>query len=80
MARRLSADNLVGVKEAAERAKVHPSTISKWRDRHSDFPKPITELASGPIWAWSEIADWLKQPRPPGRPSIGKRKGPGSSR
>lgn len=35
-------------------------TISKWRDRHSDFPAPVAETIRARIYLRSEIAAWLK--------------------
>lgn len=61
-------ETMVGVAEIAERAGVRPDTIHAWRQRHPEFPTPITTLAAGPVWAWSDVARWLAIPRRSGRP------------
>lgn len=59
---------LVGVTEIAERAGVNVNTVHAWRRRHAAFPAPIAELAAGPVWSWTVVGEWLRIPRPPGRP------------
>lgn len=63
----LTAD-LVGVAEIAQRAGVKADTIHKWRSRHSDFPRPIAELAAGPVWSYAAVERWLLLKPGPGRP------------
>jgi hypothetical protein len=60
--------DLVGVSELASRARVKVGTVQTWRARHPEFPRPILDLAAGPIWAWPDVAAWLETPRPTGRP------------
>lgn len=61
---------LVGAKEIAERAGVTISTVTKWQDRHDDFPAPALELAMGKIWQWADVEPWVQrqQAKPAGRP------------
>jgi predicted DNA-binding transcriptional regulator AlpA len=53
--------NLVGVKEIAQRAGVTVDAVHKWRERDpSTFPRPVAELAQGPVWKWEHVDAWLK--------------------
>jgi len=54
-------NNIVGISEIAEMAKVTGQVISNWRRRYDDFPKPIQTLQSGPVWNREVIELWLKQ-------------------
>jgi hypothetical protein len=61
-------EQFVGVAEVATELEVSRQRVSELRSRH-DFPAPIAELASGPVWTMSSlrrfVAEW---PRKPGRP------------
>ena len=50
---------LVGVFEVAEMAKVSPSAVANWRKRFPDFPTPLAELKSGPVFGENQIKLWL---------------------
>lgn len=52
---------LVGISEIAEIAGVTRQAVANWRVRHKNFPSPIVELKSGPIWNREEINLWLKE-------------------
>lgn len=54
-------DELVGIGEIAEMAGVSRQAVANWRVRTVDFPKPVTELSSGPIFRRSQIRSWLRQ-------------------
>ena len=54
-------EDLVRVNEIAAMAKVSPQAVANWRVRLTDFPEPIRELASGPIFRRSQIRSWLKR-------------------
>jgi chromosome partitioning protein len=54
-------DELVGIGEIAEMAGVSRQAVANWRVRAADFPRPVTELASGPIFRRSQIRSWLKR-------------------
>ena len=58
----------VGVLEIAELAKVRPVTVQKWRERHESFPRPRWTVSGQPAWDWWEVQEWLRHPRPVGRP------------
>lgn len=52
-------DDLVSVAEIARRSARPISTIQSWRRRHASFPRPIVELAAGPVWTWGDVAGWI---------------------
>jgi len=54
-------DELVGIGEIAEMAGVSRQAVANWRVRAVDFPGPIAELASGPVFRRSQIRSWLKR-------------------
>jgi chromosome partitioning protein len=54
-------DDLVGIGEIAEMAGVSRQAVANWRVRAEDFPKPVTELASGPIFRRSQVRSWLRR-------------------
>lgn len=68
--------DLVGMQEIADRARdmaAYPNatraTVKSWRKRHADFPEPLVTLATGPVWEWDKVADWVRAHDPsPGRP------------
>lgn len=54
-------DELVGIGEIAEIAGVSRQAVANWRVRAKDFPKPVIELVSGPIFRRSQIRAWLRR-------------------
>lgn len=52
--------DLLGLHEIAEIAKVTPPAVANWRARSPDFPKPVAELKSGPVFRRSDVRAWLK--------------------
>jgi hypothetical protein len=52
-------ENLVGVYEIAEIANVSPSAVANWRKRFGDFPEPLAELKSGPVFSENVVRLWL---------------------
>jgi hypothetical protein len=50
---------LVGLSEIAEKAGVTRGAVTHWRRRHSDFPEPLVELTTGPIWRWADVEPWV---------------------
>lgn len=52
---------LLGLYEIAELENVNPSAVANWRRRFSDFPAPIAELKSGPVFAESQVRLWLQR-------------------
>lgn len=53
--------DLVGINEIAALAGVSSQAVTNWRSRSSDFPTPLAELASGPVFRKSQIRAWLKR-------------------
>jgi chromosome partitioning protein len=56
---------IVGLQEIAAFAKVTRAAVANWRARFRDFPKPIAELAAGPVFRRDQIIAWLKRKRKP---------------
>ena len=52
-------DDLVGLQEIAELANVTSSAVANWRRRFPDFPAPLVELKSGPVFSRETILAWL---------------------
>ena len=50
---------LIGIYEIAELAGVTASAVANWRKRFADFPAPLAELKSGPVFGESQIKLWL---------------------
>jgi prophage regulatory protein len=62
---------LVGLAEIAKLLAVSKRTASRYAAR-DDFPKPVAELAMGPVWLAEAIEDWIATtPVRRGRPSAG---------
>ena len=51
---------MVGLAEAAELAGVSRQTFWSWKNSYENFPEPIVELKSGPIWEKDTMVAWLK--------------------
>jgi hypothetical protein len=51
--------DLIGLHEIAAIANVGPSAVANWRNRFKDFPKPLVELKSGPVFRRTNIQAWL---------------------
>jgi chromosome partitioning protein len=58
-------DELVGINEIAEMAKISKQAVVNWRARIADFPKPIAALASGPVFRRSQVRSWLRKRKVP---------------
>lgn len=52
-------ETLIGVFEIAEMANVSASAVANWRKRFPDFPAPLAELKSGPVFSESQVRLWL---------------------
>jgi len=53
--------DIVGINEIAAMAGVSSQAVTNWRSRSSDFPRPLSELASGPVFRRAQIRAWLKR-------------------
>lgn len=58
-------DDLVSIHEIAEMAGVTPPAVGNWRKRYPDFPEPVAELRTGPIFRASQVKSWLRKRRVP---------------
>jgi hypothetical protein len=58
-------EELVGLSEIAEIAGVSRSAVANWRARFRDFPKPVAELQSGPVFLRLEVRKWMRKRRVP---------------
>jgi len=54
-------ETLIGIFEISELADVSPSAVANWRKRFSDFPTPLAELKSGPVFSESQVRLWLSR-------------------
>lgn len=50
---------LMGIFEVAQLAGVKSQAVSNWMVRRADFPVPMTQLASGPVWDGAVMRQWL---------------------
>jgi hypothetical protein len=53
--------DIVGINEIASLAGVSSQAVTNWRNRSHDFPQPISDLASGPVFRGSQVRAWLKR-------------------
>lgn len=53
--------DIVGINEIAVMAGVSGQAVVNWRTRASDFPQPLSELASGPVFRRSQVRAWLRR-------------------
>jgi predicted DNA-binding transcriptional regulator AlpA len=54
--------DLVGLAEVAKMAGISKARLCNWRSRNvKNVPKPIVELAQGPVWDKTVIEKWLKE-------------------
>lgn len=52
---------VMGVHEISAYAKVAKSTVIHWRNRHSDFPKPLASLRMGDVYTTSLVLSYLNR-------------------
>jgi chromosome partitioning protein len=52
--------SFVGTAELAELFKVSKQTIANWRTK-DDFPQPVAELKSGPVWNQHHVLSWAQR-------------------
>ncbi len=55
------AEALVGIAEIATMAGVSRSAVTNWRVRDRRFPRPVAELASGPVFDRTQIESYLQK-------------------
>jgi type I restriction enzyme M protein len=61
---------LLNLTDIARLAGVSRTVVFNWRKRHTDFPQPVAEPASGPVFNRDEIAAWLERRRPRAAKSV----------
>lgn len=52
---------LIGLYEVSQIAGVTTAAITNWRKRFSDFPTPISEMKSGPVFSEEQVLSWLRK-------------------
>lgn len=52
-------ETLIGIYEISELANVSPSAVANWRKRFPDFPSPLVDLKSGPVFSENQVKLWL---------------------
>src|SRR5690606_31968122 len=57
----MSGDPGVTAGDIARLAGVGRATVSNWRRRHGDFPRPVGGTATSPLFSLSDIEDWLRR-------------------
>jgi prophage regulatory protein len=55
--------SLVGAKEVAALLGVSRQRVDKIAQTHSDFPKPLGEIAAGRIWQRGDVLAWVRRTR-----------------
>ncbi len=55
------AEELVGLAEVADMARVSRTVVSNWRVRDSRFPTPVADLRSGPVFGRESIEKYLRR-------------------
>ena len=56
----MAVDDLVGIAEIAALAGVSKQAVTNWRMRYDNFPRPIQNLQSGPVWEREKVRAWVK--------------------
>lgn len=52
-------ESLIGIFEIAEMANVSASAVVNWRKRFPNFPSPLADLKSGPVFSENQVKLWL---------------------
>jgi hypothetical protein len=53
--------DIVGINEIAAMAGVSSQAVTNWRIRSADFPRPLKDLASGPVFRRAQVRAWLQR-------------------
>src|SRR5665213_3996661 len=53
--------DIVGINEIAAMAGVSSQAVANWRTRAADFPRPLSDLAAGPVFRRAQVRAWLKR-------------------
>lgn len=57
----MSDEALLGLSEVADFLDTTRQSVANWRQRKEDFPEPVADLRSGPIWRRTEIETWAAE-------------------
>lgn len=60
---RVRTQRLGSLSDLADRLGVSRQTLWNWTRRYEDFPLPLAETASGPLWAVREVEEWARSRR-----------------
>jgi len=66
----MTESSLIGVYEIAEMANVSASAVANWRKRFPDFPAPLAELKSGPVFGEAQVKLWLARRQASDAPEV----------
>jgi hypothetical protein len=55
----MQGSDLIGLHEIAALADVTTSAVANWRKRFTDFPSPVVDLKSGPVFQGAQVKVWL---------------------
>jgi hypothetical protein len=69
----MSGDPGVTAGDIARLAGVGRATVSNWRRRHDDFPRPVGGTAASPLFSLADVEDWLTRNGKPFEVSAGDR-------
>ncbi|TDC97084.1 hypothetical protein E1285_04820 [Actinomadura sp. 7K507] len=69
----MSGDPGVTAGDIARLAGVGRATVSNWRRRHGDFPRPVGGTATSPLFSLSDIEGWLHRNGKPFEVSVADR-------
>lgn len=58
-------DELIGLYEVAQLANVSPAAVGNWRKRYPEFPIPVKQIQSGPVFQKRQILYWLRKKERP---------------
>ncbi|MER7543995.1 N-6 DNA methylase [Actinomadura sp.] len=69
----MSGDPGVTAGDIARLVGVGRATVSNWRRRHGDFPRPVGGTATSPLFSLADVEDWLRRNGKPFEVSLGDR-------
>jgi hypothetical protein len=64
-------DDLAAIGDLARERGISSSAATGWR-RYPDFPKPLIELSTGPVYSRTQVREWQERRWPEGAPGHGK--------
>ena len=58
--KKTSTTGLVSVGDIGKMVGVESNTVSKWIQRHKNFPKPVGSPTAGNLYNKADVVKWLK--------------------